>query len=148
MLQTSKTRRNIVYLWKRATRHYPGGEDSGRATDQQSVHHVRPANSQFNMEQDSKRSTSCTHCRITKTQDSERLLGFREKHKCGTIVERHLEDVQYQMRMHEQGYTQSDMEEFDRIANEKGNYAASSTERACHRDQFTRQRHRKDQRTP
>ena len=32
----------------------------------------------------------------------------------GTIVERHLEDDQYQTRMHEQGYSYSDMEEFDR----------------------------------
>ena len=33
-----------------------------------------------------------------------------EKHNYGTIVERYLEDEQYQMRMHAQRYTQSDME--------------------------------------
>ena len=37
----------------------------------------------------------------------------------GTVVERHFEDETYQMCMHEQGYTQSDVEEFDRKANEK-----------------------------
>ena len=58
------------------------------------------------------------------------------KHNCATILERHLEDEEYQMRMHEQGYTQSDMEEFERIAIDKRDYVASSTERACHRDQY------------
>ena len=37
---------------------------------------------------------------------------------------------------HEQGYTQSDMEEFDWISNAQRIYVASSTERAHHRDQY------------
>ena len=37
-------------------------------------------------------------------------------------MERNFEDEQYQMRMHEQGYTQSDMEEFDGLAMEKKNF--------------------------
>ena len=40
------------------------------------------------------------------------------------------------MDMHEQGHTQSDMEEFDRIANDKKMYVASSTERTFHRGQY------------
>ena len=44
-------------------------------------------------------------------------------------------DEQYQLRMDE-GYTQSDMEEFDRTANDKRNYVASSTERAYYMDQY------------
>ena len=40
------------------------------------------------------------------------------------------------MGMHEQGHTQSVMEEFDRIANDKKMYVASSTERTYHRDQY------------
>ena len=53
-------------------------------------------------------------------------------------MERYLEDEQYQMRTHEQGYTQSDMEEFDRTANEKKKriYVASSTERAYCRGEY------------
>ena len=45
-------------------------------------------------------------------------------------------DEPYQMRMHEPGYTQSDMEEPDRTANENGNYVVSSTGRAYYRDQY------------
>ena len=41
-------------------------------------------------------------------------------HNCGTIVERYFVDERYLMRMHGQTYTQSDMEEFDRSANESG----------------------------
>ena len=40
------------------------------------------------------------------------------KHKYRTIVERCFEGEQYQMRTYEQGYTQSDMEDFDIIKNE------------------------------
>ena len=47
-----------------------------------------------------------------------------------------LEDEQYQMHMHKQGYTQSDMEECVRIANESRMYVASCTEQRAHcRDQ-------------
>ena len=45
MLHISKTRRDILRLWKHATRHYRGGQEAGRATNQQSIHHVRPWNS-------------------------------------------------------------------------------------------------------
>ena len=44
------------------------------------------------------------------------FLNFAKKHNHGTIVERHLEDGQYNMRIHDNEYTQSDMEEFDRTA--------------------------------
>ena len=40
-------------------------------------------------------------------------LNSAKKHTCGTIVERYFTDEQYQKRMHEQGYTQTDMEYFD-----------------------------------
>ena len=50
----------------------------------------------------------------------------QRKHNCGTIVVRYLEDEQYQKRKHEQGYTQSDMEEFDRITNEERIYVVST----------------------
>ena len=36
----------------------------------------------------------------------------------------------------DEGYTQSDMEEFDRTANDKRNDVASSTERASYMDQY------------
>ena len=40
------------------------------------------------------------------------------------------------MRMHEQGHTQSDMDDFERLANEKWIYVACSNERAYHNDQY------------
>ena len=46
------------------------------------------------------------------------------------MVERYLEDEKCQMRMHEQGYSPSNMEELDRTANEDWTYVALSYERA------------------
>ena len=45
-------------------------------------------------------------------------LGSAKKQNYGTIVEGCLVDEQYQKHMHEQRHTQSDMEKFDRTANE------------------------------
>ena len=45
-------------------------------------------------------------------------LGSAKEHSYGPIVDRYLEDEQYQMRTHKQGYMQSDMEESD--SNGKG----------------------------
>ena len=56
----------------------------------------------------------------------KRLREFREE---SIIAERW-------WRIHEQGYTQSDTEEFDRTANDNKKYVASSTERAYYRDQY------------
>ena len=67
--------------------------------------------------------------RITNTQRSKRLLGFRAEAQSRTIVERYLEDEPYQMRRQEQGYTHSDMEEFDRIALQWRSYVATPGER-------------------
>ena len=78
-----------------------------------SIHHVHPWNSQGSI---------------------EASLDSVKKNSYGKIVEPYLEDEQCQMRMQEQGYTQSDREEFDREANEKRIYVASSTERAYCRD--------------
>ena len=76
-------------------------------------------------------------------------------HSCGTIVERYLQDENYQLRMYDPGYTQSDVDEFDRITKERWIYVASSGERAYCRGQNKvvqpyqgNQRHRKDRRTP
>ena len=52
----------------------------------------------------------------TKLNKARACFGSAEKQNHGTIVERYLEDKQYQERMHEQGYTQTDIEEFDRVA--------------------------------
>ena len=57
------------------------------------------------------------------------------KHNYGKIVGRYLEDEQHQMLMHEQGYTQTDMEEFDRIAHDSREYVATPTERTHYKDQ-------------
>ena len=119
-----------MYLWRFATRHHRGGQEAGRATYQQSIHHVRPWHSKFRIEEYSKGSSLWKLCRITKLKKcKKRLLEFLEKHKCGTIVERHSEDEQSQVRMHEQRYTQSDMEEFDSIASENRMFVATLEER-------------------
>ena len=36
-----KDQAKILYLWKRASRHYRGGQEAGRATNQPSIHQVR-----------------------------------------------------------------------------------------------------------
>ena len=75
-----------------------------------------------------RREENCTKrlwkiCRIQKIE-SNRILGFRaESH--GTIVGRYLENKQYHVHMHEQRYTQSDMEEYDTTALERKSYEAS-----------------------
>ena len=51
-------------------------------------------------------------------------------------MERYFEDELCQMRMHEQGYTQSDMAEFDRKRSEKSTYVATPPERAYYRDPY------------
>ena len=45
--QTSKTRRDILYLCILHTKDFRGGQEASRTTDQQSIHHVRLWNSQF-----------------------------------------------------------------------------------------------------
>ena len=57
---------------------------------------------------------------MKKIPRSRRFWKSAEGSGYGTIVERFLEDEQYRMRMHEQGYTHSDMEEFDTIASGTG----------------------------
>ena len=131
MLQLSKTKRDILNLWNCATKQKRGGQEASRATNQQSTHDVRHWNSQVSTVESSKGSTLWKLCRIAKTLKQARdYFDSAKEHNYGIIVERFLEDEQYQMRMHEQGYTQFDMEDFDRMANEERNYVASSTERA------------------
>ena len=52
-------------------------------------------------------------------------------------MERYFTDEQYQKRMHEKGYTQTDMEQFDRIAVERRNCVATPEERRYCRDQYS-----------
>ena len=81
MLQISKTRRDMLYLWWHATRQHRGGQEAGRATKQLSTHHVRPWNSQFSIEDYSKGSTPWKLCSMTETQKSKRLLELRGEAK-------------------------------------------------------------------
>ena len=55
-------------------------------------------------------------------------LDSAQKLNCGTIAEGHFNE-QYRMRMREQGYTQTLMEESDRIALERKNDVATHKER-------------------
>ena len=104
------------------------GPVHGRTTDQQSIHHVLPGVYNLALQNIQKGSTLSKLCRIIKIKKARSYLGSAKKEKYGTIVE----DENYQLRMHEQGYTQSDMEEFDRIANAKLIDVASSGEQAYH----------------
>ena len=64
-------------------------------------------------------------------------MGSTQKHNCHTIVERYFDDEQNRMRMHEQGHTQSNMEEFDRIAGGSVNHVAAPEEKRYYKDQYT-----------
>ena len=85
MLQILKIRRDIFHLWKHSTRHYRGGQEAGRATNQQSIHHVRPWNSPFSIEEYSNgvdvRETLQESHNIKKARY---YLGSAKKHKYGT----------------------------------------------------------------
>ena len=56
-------------------------------------------------------STLWKICRTKKLKRARDFLNSEQKLNCGTTVDRYLEDETYQMRMHEQGYMQPDMEE-------------------------------------
>ena len=102
----------------------------------------------------------CRRCgNSAESQQLERArehLNSAHKHHGESIVERHLEDEQHQMRMHEQGYTSPTWKNVDRMASEHSNYVATPAQRAHHRDQYKivqhktrrRQQHREDRRTP
>ena len=51
---------------------------------------------------------------LKNSKEQEITSESAQRHNCGTIVERHLEDEQHRMRI--QGHTQTDMECVDRIA--------------------------------
>ena len=85
----SQTRRDILYFLKFSTRHDRGGQEEGRATNQQSIHCVRPWNSHFSIEAYSKEWTLWKFYRITKKlQRARDYLNSAKKHNCGTIMER------------------------------------------------------------
>ena len=69
----------MLHLWWHAGGHYRGGQEAGRATNQQSSHRVRPWNSRIGVEECSKGSTLWKLCRIRKTQESKRLFEFRKE---------------------------------------------------------------------
>ena len=51
LLQILKTKRDILYFWLHAARHYRGGQEASRTMNQQSIRHVRPWNSQVSIEE-------------------------------------------------------------------------------------------------
>ena len=106
-----QTRRTILYLWSYATRHYRGGQAAGRATNQKTIHHVRSCSSKSSIEEYSIRGRR--YGNATESQQLKKArdyLGSAKEHSYGPIVDRYLEDEQHQMRTHEQGYTQSDLQ--------------------------------------
>ena len=101
------------------------GQEAGRTTNQQSIDHVRLGVHKI-ASKNIQRGRRCGNsAESQKLKNARDYLGSAKKQHIGTIVERDLEDGKYQMRMHEQGYTQSDMEVFDTIANDNRNYVAS-----------------------
>ena len=88
MLQTSKTKRDILYLLKHASKHYRRNQETNRAPDQQSIHHCTLLEFQSAWKNIQKKKTSWTLLKNTKTVEKKRLLGLR-----------YLEDEQYRMRL-------------------------------------------------
>ena len=125
----------IFHLRKLATGHHRRGPEAGRATNQQSIHHVRPWDSQFSMKNTPRGRRNGNTAESQKLKKAGEYLGSAKKPNYGTIVERYLEDEQHQMHMYEQGSTQSDMKEIDRVATEKEDLRRFLTERALYRDQ-------------
>ena len=83
----------MLHSWKHSTRHLRRSQEVGRATDQQSIFHVRPWSSQFRIEENSMGSKVWKLCRITKTQESKRL-------NHGRIAERSFEGRTVQQKTH------------------------------------------------
>ena len=127
MLQIPKTRRDILYLWTHSTRHYRGR--TPQVTNQQSIHHARPSSSQISIEEYFKGSTSWKLWNHKNSRNTRDYLGSAKKLKYGMNVEHYFENEKCQMRMHEQGYSQSDIDEFVRMANEKWTHVVPSYER-------------------
>ena len=79
--------------------------------------------SQFSIEEYSTRSSLCKLCTITKNSRKQEISWVpQKKQNYGPIGA--LEDEQCKIRLHEQRYVQSVMEEFDRIGNEKWTFVA------------------------
>ena len=123
----AKFRRDILYSWKHSSWHEAGG-----ATDQQSIHHVRPWSSQISFGEYSKGSTLWKLCCITKPQESKRLLGFRKK-----IEWRNNRGAPLRGRVVPNAHARSRilafLVEIDRIANVKLTSLALSLERVYYR---------------
>ena len=112
----------LCILWKHSTRHYRVSYEAGRATNQQSIHHVRPWSSQFGIEEYSKDSTVIENLqRVPVTERSWSATSRTSSTEC---------DV------HEQGHTHSDMEEFDITAIGTGFTSLLLTTTGHHRDQY------------
>ena len=154
LIQMLKTRRNIFVVQVACYKALPRGQEGGSATLQQSIYHVRPWNSQFSIEENSKGSTFWKIGRFaTKIKAARDHWYSAQKHNCGTIGEGYLKDKQYPTRMHKQWYTQSDMQEFYRRALKWKNYWRSYSWRQAllqrpkqgRTAQSRRQQHREDQ---
>ena len=123
----AKFRRDILYSWKHSSWH-----EAGRATDQQSIHHVIPWSSQISFGNFSKRSTLWKLWCITKPQEIKRLIGFRKK-----IEWRNNRGAPPRGRAvpnaHARSWILAFLVEIDRIANVKLTSLAPSLERAFYR---------------
>ena len=126
------------------------GQEAGKATNQQSIHHLRPWHSRVRTEEHPQRSTLWKICRITELKKARDHLGSAKKQNHGTIVERYLEDKQCRMRMVDQGNTQTDVVDFDRKALGQKNYAPTLEERRYYKDHCkvmqSKQQHLEDRR--
>ena len=132
MLQIFKTTRDIMSLWKLSTKQYRRNQEAIRATNRQSIHHLRPWNSQFSIE----RHDVVETLQNQKSEKTTDYLGSAKKQNYETIVERHLEDEKLQVGMHGLDSRNPTWKNLTKIASEKRTYVASSDERAHFRDQY------------
>ena len=117
VLEFLKTRQDILHWWK----HDTGIAEEVKKQAQQRINSRNimfdPGIQNLALKISQKWSTLGKLCRITKTSEEHATTWIpQKKHNCRTIEKRYLEDEKYHMRMHEQRYTQSDIEELDRIA--------------------------------
>ena len=100
--------RHVLFLWKRSTRHYRRSKEADRATNQQLVHHVRLWSSQIRIKEYSKEVDVMESLQNYKNSRMQKVIWIRKEANHGMVV------VRYLKGLNDQGYTQSDVEEFDR----------------------------------
>ena len=88
MIKIPETRRHTVVLWSCASWYHPRGHETGRATNRQSIHLVRPWHCFVQFTKDRR----CSKLKeLQKSKEQQDHLHSSKKHKFWTIVDRYLD---------------------------------------------------------